>query len=206
MKMDNRKKDFGRRELMPFGDVMDVILGSARPLGSEEVGLADASGRVLAADIVSDIDMPPFDKSAMDGFACRSVDLGHPLKIVETIAAGSMPQKEIGEGECARIMTGAAVPHGADTVVMVEDTVEEGGIVRVTRRSGRSNICLLGEDVRAGDRILTKGSLIRPPEIAVLAAAGGAAVPVVRQAGPRDRCHRRRTGRAGRACRPRHDS
>ncbi len=178
MKMDNRRKNFGRGELMPFDEVMEVVLGSARPLGSEEVELADAAGRVLAADVVSDIDMPPFDKSAMDGFACRSIDLERPLKIVETVAAGSMPQKEIGEGECARIMTGAAVPRGADTVVMVEDTEEDDGIVRITRRSGRNNICLLGEDVRAGDRVLGEGSLVRPAEIAVLAATSGATVPV----------------------------
>lgn len=163
---------------MPFGEVMDTILGSARLLGSEEVGLAEAPGRVLAADIVSDIDMPPFDKSAMDGFACRRADLDRPLRIVETVAAGSMPEKEIGEGECARIMTGAAVPRGADMVVMVEDTEEADGIVRISRRSGRSNICLLGEDVHAGDRVLREGTLIRPSEIAVLAAAGGATVPV----------------------------
>lgn len=178
MKMDSRRKNFGRGELMPFDEVMEVVLGSARPFGSEEVGLADAAGRVLAADVVSDIDMPPFDKSAMDGFACRSIDLERPLKIVETVAAGSMPQKEIGEGECARIMTGAAVPRGADTVVMVEDTEEDDGIVRITRRSGRNNICLLGEDVRAGDRVLGEGSLVRPAEIAVLAATSGATVPV----------------------------
>ena len=163
---------------MPFDEVMGKILGSACLLGSEVVDLADASGRVLAADIVSDIDMPPFDKSAMDGFACRRADLGRPLRIVETVAAGSMPQKMIGEGECARIMTGAAVPCGADMVVMVEDTEEADGIVSVTRQSERSNICLLGEDVRTGDRVLREGTLIRPSEIAVLAATGGATVPV----------------------------
>ncbi len=163
---------------MPFGEVMDTILGSARPLGSEEVDLADAAGRVLADDVVSDIDMPPFNKSAMDGFACRRADLEAPLTIIETVAAGSMPEKEIGEGECTRIMTGAAVPQGADTVVMIEDTEEEDGIVTVIRRSGRNNICLFGEDVRKGDRVLMKGSLIRPSEIAVLAATGGAAVRV----------------------------
>ena len=90
LKMDNRKKDFGRRELMPFDDVVDTILGSIRTLGSEEVDLADASGRILAADIISDIDMPPFDKSAMDGFACRSADLGGPLRIVETALSASL--------------------------------------------------------------------------------------------------------------------
>jgi molybdopterin molybdotransferase len=178
LKMDNRKKDFGRRELMPFNDVMDTILGSIRTLGSEDVGLAEAPGRVLAADVVSDIDMPPFDKSAMDGFACRSADLGGSLRIVETVAAGSLPEKEIHEGECARIMTGAAVPRGADMVIMVEDTEEEKGIVTVTRPSSRSNICLFGEDVRKGDTVLEKGTLLRPSEIAVLAAASGEKVPV----------------------------
>lgn len=163
---------------MPFDEVMDTILGSTRLLGSEEVDLADAAGRVLASDIVSDIDMPPFDKSAMDGFACRSADLDRPLRIVETVAAGRMPEKEIGEGECARIMTGAAVPRGADMVVMVEYTEEEDGIVTVTRGSGRSNICLLGEDIRRGETVLEKGSLIRPSEIAVLAAMGNAKAPV----------------------------
>ncbi|MCK4548625.1 MAG: molybdopterin molybdotransferase MoeA [Candidatus Krumholzibacteria bacterium] len=176
--MNDGKKNFGRGELMPFDEVMGTILGSARPSGSEEVGLDDAAGRVLAADIVSDIDMPPFDKSAMDGFACRSADLDCPLRIVETVAAGSMPEKEINEGECARIMTGAAVPRGADIVVMVEDTEEADGTVRISRQSGRSNICFLGEDVRTGDRVLEKGSLIRPAEIAVLAATNGVTAPV----------------------------
>ncbi len=163
---------------MPFDDVMDIILGSARLLGSEEVDLTDAAGRVLVSDIVSDIDMPPFDKSAMDGFACRRADLDRPLRIVETVAAGRIPEKKIGEGECARIMTGAAVPGGADTVVMVEDTGEKDGIVTVVRRSGSSNICLLGEDLREGDTVLKKGSLIRSSEIAVLAATGSAKAPV----------------------------
>jgi len=178
--MDRRKKDFGRGDLMPFDDVMDVILSSAGPVGSEDVVLSEAAGRVLSADIMSDIDMPPFDKSAMDGFACRRADLGRPLRIVDTVAAGGMPGTEIGEGECARIMTGAPVPRGADTVVMVEDTEEKDGVVRVTRRSEGNNICLLGEDLRAGEMVLGKGTLIRPPEIASLAAAGRAEVPVAR--------------------------
>jgi molybdopterin molybdotransferase len=173
----NRERNFGRAALMPYEEVIDAVLGSARPLGCEEVGLSEAAGRVLAADAVSDIDMPPFDKSAMDGFACRREDLDGPLRIVETVAAGALPVREIGEGECARIMTGAAVPRGADTVVMIEDTIgEEGGVIRVTRGGGNRNICYLGEDVRAGDAVLAEGSLIRPAEVAVLAATGHSTV------------------------------
>jgi molybdopterin molybdotransferase len=179
--MNNRKKDPGRGKLMPFDEVMDTVLGSARPLGTEEAGLDEAAGRVLAADIISDIDMPPFNKSAMDGFACRRADIELPLRIIETVAAGSVPEKTIGEGECARIMTGAVVPQGADTVVMIEDTQETGDIVRVTRPGARDNICLIGEDVRKGEMVLEKGSLIRPPEIAVIAATGGASVPVAKR-------------------------
>ena len=100
--MDRRERNMGRRELMPLDEAMDVILGSARLLGTEEVGIANAAGRVLAGDLVSDIDMPPFDKSAMDGFACRSSDLDGPLRIVEAIPAGAVPEKEIGEGECVQ--------------------------------------------------------------------------------------------------------
>jgi molybdopterin molybdotransferase len=168
----------GDRRLVPFDEAMDLILGSARILGTEEVAFVGSSGRVLADDVVSDIDMPPFDKSAMDGFACRKKDLDRPMSIVETVPAGKVPEKEIGKGECARIMTGAAVPRGADIVVMVEDTKEQDGTVIVTRRAGKTNICALGEDVRKGDVVLGKGTLVRPSEIAVMAAAGAAQVLV----------------------------
>jgi molybdopterin molybdotransferase len=178
MASSRREKNFGRKPLTPFTEVMEIILRSASTLGSEEIALDEAAGRVLAEDVVSSIDMPPFNKSAMDGFACRRADLDMPLKIVETAAAGRMPEKEIGRGECTRIMTGAAVPGGADTVVMLEDTEESDGTVRILRRSSRSNICPLGEDIRGGETVLKRGTLLRPPEIAVLAAAGTTEISV----------------------------
>lgn len=167
--------------MLPFEEAIDLIMGTVRYLGDEDVPLGEADGRVLAADIRSDIDMPPFDKSAMDGFACRRADLDGPLTVVETIPAGSLPGRPIEKGECARIMTGAAVPEGADVVVRIEDTEESGGVVRVTGEAGKSNICLLGEDIRKGDRVLERGASIDPARIAVLASVGADPVRVARR-------------------------
>lgn len=167
--------------LMPFDTALDAILSSARLLDAEHVPLDEAAGRVLAGGIVSDIDMPPFDKSAMDGFACREADLGRPLRVVMTLHAGDMPERAIGAGECARIMTGAPVPEGADTVVMVEHTEESDGTVRVIGAPRARNICARGEDVRGGDVVLDGGTLIGPAQLAVLAAVGAARVTVRRR-------------------------
>lgn len=171
----------GRSGLMPFDEALGRILSAARLLETEQVPLGEAVGRVLAGGIVSDVDMPPFDKSAMDGFACREADLGGPMRVVMTIHAGHMPERGIGPGECARIMTGAPVPEGADIVVMVEHTEESGGTVRVARRSRSRNICLRGEDVRGGEVVLEGGTLIGPPQVAVLAAVGAQRVTVRRR-------------------------
>jgi molybdopterin molybdotransferase len=90
-------------------------LNSARYLGDECVHFMDSLNRVLAEDVISDVDMPPFDKAAMDGFACRKEDLDMEMDVIETVAAGQVPKKRIEKGQCTRIMTGAMVPEGADT-------------------------------------------------------------------------------------------
>ena len=167
--------------------------------------IVEAAGQVLAEEIRSPIDMPLFDKSAMDGFAFRHADHGNhegrdSFRIVTTIAAGQAPGAVIGAGECARIMTGAPLPEGADTVIPVEDTIplsidsaagsdvwaEAGtGEERVRFHSlpaeGR-HVAPQGEDVRRGDVVLERGKLIRHQEISVLATVGRAEVPV--HAGP----------------------
>ncbi len=141
--------------------------------GNGRVMLPHANGRVLAEDIFSDINMPPFDKSAVDGFACRKDDLGSELTVMETIAAGTGPQVPIMPGTCSKIMTGAMVPPGADCIFMVEDSVEVApGRVRFTGTGEPVNICFKGEDIKAGEKVLSGGTLIRPQEIAVLATAG----------------------------------
>jgi molybdopterin molybdotransferase len=167
--------------MIPFDEALRIVLASAIYLGDEMVPLDEARGRILARDIVSDIDMPPFDKSAMDGYACRQADLGSALEIVETIPAGRMPSKAIGEGECAKIMTGGVVPEGADSVVMIEHTEIRDGRVVVTKKSNSLNICHRAEDVKAGDVVLHGGTMVTPAETAVLAAVGSVEVPVARR-------------------------
>ena len=156
--------------------------GAARVLPSERVNIRQALGRVLAEDVISDIDMPPFDKSSMDGFACRRADLADELKVIEVIPAGSRPERTIGIGECSKIMTGGMLPRGADCVVMKEyaETVSQGKI-RFTGEKTSDNICSMGEDVKAGNVVLKKGTLLRAQHIAVLASFGQATPLVARR-------------------------
>jgi len=166
-------KNSGTNTVIKFGDAFEIVTGSARRLGTERVGLDRVLNRVLAEDVISDSCLPPFNKSAMDGFACRRADLANELTIIETIPAGYMPKKTIGTNQCAKIMTGAVVPVGADCVIMVEHTenVAENRI-RFAGRDTDENICLKGEDVNKGDVVLRTGCKIGPRHIAVLASHG----------------------------------
>ncbi len=165
-----------------FENALETVLEAARPLDSERVPVEEALGRVLAEDVRSDLDMPPFDKSAMDGYACRRADLKKELTVVEWIPAGYTPTRTIGPGQCAKIMTGAVVPEGADCVVMVEYTeTPTPKTMRFTATDTRNNICMLGEDMRKGDRVLEKGTMIAPQHVAVLASVGAARPAVSRR-------------------------
>lgn len=168
--------------MITFAKALETVLSQARPLDAEEAPLSEAAGRILAEDVACDMDMPPFDKSAMDGYACKRADLPGPLRAIETIPAGMVPEKTVHPGECAKIMTGAMLPRGADCVIMVEHTqVEDDGRIRFTGNDTASNICARGEDVREGDIVLRKGTLLTPRHIAVLAMAGCARPRVARR-------------------------
>jgi len=107
---------------------LDIIRQNIPPTQFEKIALADSLNRVLAEDVFSDVDMPPFDKSAMDGYAVRSEDIKLPpveLEVLEIVPAGKMPTKEVKPGKAIKIMTGAPVPRGADAVIMVEQTEYE---------------------------------------------------------------------------------
>jgi len=145
---------------------------------AERTTLAKALGRTLARDLVSRISMPPFDKSAMDGYAIGSRDASELFRIIETIPAGAVPSKDVRKGECAKIMTGGMLPRGADLVVRRELAVEDSGRVRFTGRDEGPNICFKGEDVKPGDIVLRKGALLRPQEIGIMASMGAAEVDV----------------------------
>ena len=158
-----------------YDEAYQQMMDAARFLGAQPVDLSDSLGRVLAQDVRCDVDMPPFRKSAMDGFACRREDLEQELAVIETIPAGRMPTRAIGPGQCSRIMTGAPVPQGADCVVMVEHTSEVApDRIRTIPPafSMSDNMCQQGEDVRVGDVVLHQGQIITAAHIAVLAAVG----------------------------------
>lgn len=180
---------------MTVEEARDLLLSRVHTLASERVPLLDALGRVLAADEESDIDVAPFDNSAMDGFAVRAADLeaASPqeparLRIVSHIGAGDFSELELGKGEAARIMTGAPVPPGADAVVMVEHTraVEgDGGVGSVVAfdrpADAGQHIRRRGEEVRAGDVVLTAGEVLGAAAIGLLASTGHAEVDVYRR-------------------------
>jgi molybdopterin molybdotransferase len=161
--------------MLELQDALRIVtdLASGRRVGTERVDLLDAFHRVIAEDIISDIDIPPFSKSTRDGFACRRVDLGNELKVVETIAAGGVPRNILGPNECARIMTGAAIPQGADCVVMLEHAEDLGAnSVRCSPRRIGNNICPQGTNVTAGETVLHAGEMIKAQQVAVLASVG----------------------------------
>ncbi|MGE5428505.1 MAG: hypothetical protein ACM3O8_11470, partial [Methylococcaceae bacterium] len=168
--------------MITFNEALQIISDNARPLDAETIPLFQALNRVLAEDIFSDTDLPPFNKSAMDGFACKREDLPGPLKVVDEIPAGKSSAVILHKGECARIMTGAPVPEGADMVFMIEyHEVNADGMVSFKGQTTASNICLMGEDVKAGDLILKQGKLLKSHEIAILAGAGKEWVKVTKQ-------------------------
>jgi molybdopterin molybdotransferase len=162
--------------MIPLEEAYEIVMSNAQRSGVEHAGLTDSLNRVLAEDVFSDINMPPFDKSAFDGYAVRKEDLAQDLKVIEVIPAGKLPEKSIKPGQCSKIMTGAMIPEGADCVVKVEDTQLLGnGNVRFTAQEAAStNICIKGEDINEGDLVLLKGTRIRPQHIAVLASVGKA--------------------------------
>ncbi len=168
--------------MIPFEEAYEIVMRTGFSSGIEIIDFTHSLNRVLVEDVVSDIDMPPFDKASMDGFACRRSDLASDLEIIETIQAGSRPEKRTGCCQCSRIMTGAAVPEGSDCVVMVEETeILESGKMRFRGAYTKDNIARKGEDVRKGDMVLKAGRLITPQDIAVLASSGHTSVAVGRK-------------------------
>ena len=165
-------------------EALNRILARIPVLGLEKVDIIGSLGRVIGQDILAPRDIPPLDNSAMDGYAVRSADIKGAsretpifLNVIEELPAGALPQRSVTKGEAVRIMTGAPIPKGADTVVMVEDTEKTDEGVRVFQGvpSGE-NIRRAGEDVKKGDRVISKGSFIRAAEVGMLASVGSAFV------------------------------
>jgi len=159
-----------------FEEALQIVLSRDTGLKTERIHFTEALNRVLAEDILADLDMPPFDKSAVDGYAFSlSSSETNPgsLELIETIAAGATPEKPVYPGQCSKIMTGAMVPPGADCVVMVEDTEVVNDVhIRINRNPKTRNICYRGEDIRSGELVLARGTRLTAAHIAVLASLG----------------------------------
>jgi molybdopterin molybdotransferase len=168
--------------MISFEKALEIIRANTIILGTETIRLEESLNRVLRQDVVSDIDMPPFEKAAMDGYACRRHDLENVLEVIEVIPAGYQPKLAIGSNQCSKIMTGAMLPDGADCVIIVEEVEEVAERkIRFKGRQTAANICRRGEDVVVGQRLVPSGTRITPKEIAALALAGCAQPTVCRK-------------------------
>lgn len=176
-------------------EALRAMVAGAAPLGSEERPLLDALGSVLAEDVASTVDLPPWDNSAMDGFAVRAEDVRGAsserpvaLRVVDDVPAGRFAARPVGPGEAIRIMTGAPVPDGADGVIRVEHTdggsgigTDDGRVAILSDVDAGRNVRPRGEDVRRGAVVLRAGTVLRAAEIGVAASLGRARLRVVRR-------------------------
>ncbi len=168
--------------MLTIDQASEAVLAAIRPLQPRRVPLSEAVGRVLAEPVAADLDVPPFPKSLRDGYALRASDVARGItrfRVVGELLAGMTYEGTVGEGEAVRIMTGAPMPPGTDTVVMVEDTVEEtdgkGSVVRLVRRpSASSHVMKRGATIVAGEIVLRPGTMLGPAQIGLLAEVGHA--------------------------------
>lgn len=172
--------------MLTVEEAQALVLANVSRLGDQEIALDDAPGRVLAADIVSDVDLPPFERAAMDGFALRAADApsaGSVLRVTGQVRAGQFPERGPARGEAFEIMTGAPLPPGADSVVQVEKTrrPDPSQVALDGPVAAGLNVAPRGSEMRAGDVVLPAGIVIDSAAVAVLAAAGAARVRVGRR-------------------------
>src|SRR3954447_17532681 len=165
-----------------FGEALALVLDATVPLPAERVALTDAIGRVLAAEARAAIDLPPFDRTAMDGFAVRAGDVapGAELRVIGDLAAGGATLT-VEPGTAAGISTGAAIPAGADSVLKIEDAeVRNGSVIARASVAPGLHIRRRAEDLHAGDVLALPGDVLTIPRASALASAGVATVDVPR--------------------------
>jgi molybdopterin molybdotransferase len=166
--------------LMPVKKAQNIINSSLKKVGVEEISLEDAYKRVLAEEVTSLLNSPPFERSAMDGYAIRAEDTfgfseTNPakLRIIDSIGAGQVSNAVVESGNAVKIATGAPIPEGANAVVMEEYTVSEGDYIDVEMSlTPKENVSPMGEDIHKGDIVLSEGRIIRPQDLAIIASAG----------------------------------
>ena len=169
-------------EMLSVEEALDLVQEHCDPLVPRRLPLAELAGLVLAEDIASDIDSPPYDKAMMDGYAVRSADRQPERRILEEIAAGAVPRHTLTPGTASRIMTGAPLPDGADAVVPVEQSELIGECTVRLRQidcNRGQHVLPLGASMRAGDLVVRRGVVVRPVEIGILAETGHDAALVI---------------------------
>ena len=181
-------KPFGA--LLSFEEAKRVVEANIKPVNRvETVSIDDATGRVLAEEVVATLSTPPFDRAAMDGYAVKARDTfgsgqfnPKVLEIVGEINAGETPKKRVSTGQCLQIATGAMMPRGADAVVMVEDTETENGRVKIFKAVyPKANVAKKGEDIKAGEPVLNQGTFLDAGKVGVLASQGLSKIRVYEQ-------------------------
>ena len=178
------------RKLVTIDEAQKIIRQHFKPgpLGTEEIHLLNAAGRTLAEDVTATLDIPPFDRSTVDGYAVRAEDtLGaeenHPftLKLIGMLNIGEMPKTKVTKGKTAEIVTGAPIPEGADAVVMLEHTERTNSSISIFSPVVKDeNIMKTASDIQKGQKILTKGTPLSSRQIGMLAAIGKAKIKVYR--------------------------
>jgi molybdopterin molybdotransferase len=170
--------------MISIEEALELVLDGLSPLAADRAPIAEAAGRVVAEDARSAVDLPPFDRSAMDGYAVRAADTapGVPLRLAGGVAAGEVAATALVPGTAARISTGAALPPGADAILRSEDASDGNGTVTPARPVPPGcHVRFRGEDVRAGDVLAAAGSTLTLPRISALASAGVGEVAVHRR-------------------------
>ena len=171
-----------RSDMIPLADALQIVDDAlaGETLGRQVVAVGDALGRVVAVDQASRLDLPPFDKSAMDGYAVPAGDDGPIYRLIESVPAGAVPTQALTPGTAIKVMTGAPVPAGTGKVVMIERTDQRDGQVTVHTPDAAVNICRQAEDVAVGDVVVRAGTVIDPATVGVLIGCGITEVEVVR--------------------------
>ncbi len=175
--------------MIPLDSATKKLMPGVKPLGTETAPVLKSMGRVIRESITSPHSIPPFSKSAMDGYAVRSADVAGAstakpvqLELLEDIPAGKVGQHTVKKGTASRIMTGAPMPKGADSVVMVEYTETAEGGVRIMTTAGKGeNVAPAGEDVKKGRTVIKSGTLIRAAEMGMIASTGRTRIKVTRR-------------------------
>jgi len=170
--------------MIKYEQALRKVLNNTKELPAEKTLIEDSVGRILMKDVYSKIEMPPFNKSAMDGYALRAIDAKNipvELKCIGIIEAGRIFKKNVGCGECVKIMTGAPLPKNTDSVVMIEYTRKLANSIRILKSLKKGeNVCAKGEDIKLGQKVLEKGAMLSS-DISIIAAIGRSTLKAIKK-------------------------